>query len=787
MGIEEMAEIRCPMCSKLNPEDAEVCAYCEARLKPLVMDSPIEEAPTGRVEDERATQDRDAEEVPDWLNRIRAQAEKEKDESPEPGEAEAEPEPPDWLGRLRTAEDDEEGPPSDEIPEWLSEFEEAGEEEDEGEAEEVLEEIEEPVAEEVDWISRIRESEPAPEPEPEREEPEPAAPADDDWLSRLREDGEEEQPLLAESVEFEKEDVESEQAIVLPFEDVEPEADTGLEAEPQDLDIDIPALEDLRPMEDEAEPEAELPQETIPFDELGEEEALPPSEEASAEEVIDWEQLEASLDFEEDMEVGEEDFEIEEIAPGIIDLPVPEEDAAEEAPPAAEVAEGIPEWIQDARPPSDGEYPHVPALLLEEEEPEPSEEGPDIGLEEIELPGWLNELRETSADEEVPIVEAPPDLAPATLPSWLEAMRPVETFRSTVEIESVEDQVVESAGPLAGLRGVLMAEPVVALPRSVSVGAAHLNVTERQFAQSEILNRMITEEDQERPKAAIKRARIPILRWAISLVLLLAVALPIFTPDAATGRFTIPSFAPRELGPVYTLVDRLPTEQPALIVFDYPPGYSGEMDAVAGALIRQLTAHKLNLVTISTSPTGPPLATRLIEQVNAAEAGHLNLGYLSGGSTAIQLFAAAPREAVLRGFRLPEEMEAKPVWESPILEDVYRLSDFGIIAVITAGSETARTWAEQVTPWVGETPVVMVLSAGIEPLVRPYYESLEPQVDGLLTGLPAAVAYEQLNGHAAAAYARWDAFGSGLIAVELVLVAGVIYGVVTWFLRSKDE
>jgi hypothetical protein len=785
MGIEEMTEIRCPMCSKLNPEDAETCAYCEARLKPLVMDSPPDEIPVGGAEDDRAAQDMGDEQVPDWLNRIRSQAEKEKQESSPPGGAEEELEPPDWLGRLRTVEEDSEvGPPSDEIPDWLSAFDEAGEDDDEGEE---GKEREEPVTEETDWISRMRESEPEPKPEPERVEEEPTAPADEDWLSRLRDESEEDQLASAESVEPEKEDVESDQEIVLPYEDFELEVGTDIREESLSLDVDIPSLEDLPALEDEIEPEAELPQEAIPPDELEEEEALPPSEEISAKDVVDWEQLEASLDFTDDMEEDEEAFELEEILSEIVETPLQEVDAAEETPQVTEEAEGMPEWLQDEQPPSDGELPHVPALILDEKEAGPGEEGPDIDLEEIELPGWLNELREATTDEDAPVRDAPPDLAPATLPTWLEAMRPVETFRSTIEIESVEDQVVESAGPLAGLRGVLMAEPVVALPRSVSVGAAHLNVTERQFAQAEILNKMITEEEQERPKAAIKRARIPVLRWVISLLLLLAVALPIFSPSAAAGRFPIPSFVPRELGPVYTLVGRLPTEQPALIVFDYPPGYSGEMDAVAGALIKQLTAQELNLVTISTSPTGPPLATRLIDQVNATGTGHLNLGYLSGGSTAIQLFAAAPRESVLRGFRLPPELEAKSVWESPILENVLRLSDFGLIAVITAGSETARTWAEQVTPWVGDTPVVMVLSAGIEPLVRPYYESLEPQVDGLLTGLPAAVAYEQLNGHEAAAYARWNAFGSGLIAVELVLIAGVIYGVVTWFLRLKDE
>ena len=65
-------------------------------------------------------------------------------------------------------------------------------------------------------------------------------------------------------------------------------------------------------------------------------------------------------------------------------------------------------------------------------------------------------------------------MAPATLPTWLEAMRPVDSFRSVMDMESSDSQSVESAGPLAGLRGVLMAEPVVAMPRAATIGSAGL-------------------------------------------------------------------------------------------------------------------------------------------------------------------------------------------------------------------------------------------------------------------------------------------------------------------------
>ncbi|MGH2620708.1 MAG: hypothetical protein ACRDHG_09080, partial [Anaerolineales bacterium] len=166
-------------------------------------------------------------------------------------------------------------------------------------------------------------------------------------------------------------------------------------------------------------------------------------------------------------------------------LPTGEAARAPAGPPAA--VEELPTWLQDVSPEPEAEAeapPRVPALLGQA----PELAGPAPSAED--LPEWLGEIDslKESLEEQMRGPAAAPgsDLAPATLPSWLEAMRPVETFRSVVQIEAEEDQSVESVGPLAGLRGVLLAEPVVAMPRTSSVGSLQLDVTERQYAQAEL-------------------------------------------------------------------------------------------------------------------------------------------------------------------------------------------------------------------------------------------------------------------------------------------------------------
>jgi hypothetical protein len=518
-------------------------------------------------------------------------------------------------------------------------------------------------------------------------------------------------------------------------------------------------LEDLEPAQEE-ESEAELPQ-SAPLD-LGALSSVPPPDRPSGE----WEMFEEGVEAE-----------VEGEAPA--------------GTPADFSAAGFTE--ED----SDDEFPHVPALIPEESGEKPVIEIDERVLDSAELPGWLEQIKpalaaleeeEAALEDEIPSGERP-DLAPATLPSWLEAMRPVDAFRPEIDIEPDEDQPVESAGPLAGLRGVLMAEPVVAKPRTSSASASRLEVTERQYAQAELLQRLVQQEAREVRVGPQRPFTLPIARWLITLALLVAILLPYGFDQIGIEGFGTPNVVSPDLPPLISLTNNLPVDRPALVVFDYSPGYSGELDTVAESLLVHLSNRGIPIVTLSTRVTGPPLAERMraqvLAQTSASELQYINLGFLSGGPTAIQLFAVYPRDAILTGFRLQEGLNRQTLWSSPLLEDIEFLSDFGAVVVITAGTETARTWAEQTYPWIGETPLVMVLSAGAEPLIRPYYESLNQQVDAILTGLPSAVAYQQNTGQEATALSGWDSFGSGLFMVELILLAGIGYGVFRWLVERR--
>ena len=104
-----MADIKCPMCGKSNPADAEVCKYCQARLKPVAppnqKQGPAPVSGSGPAPASSSGRD-DA----DWLRNLAARANPPSPVDPAESAPEADPagEEPDWLARIRQKTKEEE-------------------------------------------------------------------------------------------------------------------------------------------------------------------------------------------------------------------------------------------------------------------------------------------------------------------------------------------------------------------------------------------------------------------------------------------------------------------------------------------------------------------------------------------------------------------------------------------------------------------------------------------------------------------------------------------------------
>ena len=443
-----------------------------------------------------------------------------------------------------------------------------------------------------------------------------------------------------------------------------------------------------------------------------------------------------------------------EAAPAEAGAPVTPVEAAPEAA-TAEPAEEIPDWVKGMAAGA------AVGALRDESQPAEGELFP------ASLPDWLEEAKPeeaAAAPAELPAGEA--NIEQGELPTWVQAMRPMEAaVGATAAVE--EEEFIEDKGPLSGFSNVLPSAAGLAAARKVSAYPNKLVVNESQRGQMELLERLVGAERAAKkvaPRRRISSGRM--LRWGIALMLLVFVLLPIMfhTSITPSGKLN-----PPPLNATIKAVNDLPSGATVLVVVDYQPAFSAELEAAAAPLLDQLRTKGATVVFISSTATGSALADRLVVRVNDDMSGsapeqYINLGYLTGGPSGITSFVNYPTGTA------PKTISGQPAWQLPPLQQISSLSDFAAMVVLTDSSDTGAIWIEQSRPSLGQAPLLMALSAQAEPMLQPYYDS--GQVQGMVTGLPGGVAYEQSNGIASIGSSYWDPFSVGFLVADVIVAFG---------------
>jgi hypothetical protein len=399
------------------------------------------------------------------------------------------------------------------------------------------------------------------------------------------------------------------------------------------------------------------------------------------------------------------------------------------------------------------------------------------------LPGWLDEVS-TQAPPQPEQLQPDSDIAPASLPSWLEAMRPVAAVGLAADLAQADAGPAEGSGPLQGVRGVIPAEPDVYHVRKPPAYSVKLQISDNQSSHADLLAQLIAAEAESRPvpgKPIISPQHV--VRSAFFLVLVLAILLPqvLGFPKVAP-----PPYLP-QVSTLSQQVGSLPANAPVLMAVDYEPAYSAELDATAASILDHLMIKGAYLTIVSTLPSGPAQAEHLIGIANQA-GNHLyrpgnqytNLGFIPGGASGLQSFAQAPRQT------MPRDVQGEEAWGIAGLQNVNALADYSMVLVITENPETARTWIEQVQPYLGDASLVMVASAQAEPVIYPYY--LSGQLQGLLSGIAQAAYYEYSIGRTGWASRNWTPYSLGMLsAIILILVGGGSLSAITMLHRNRKH
>ena len=221
---------------------------------------------------------------------------------------------------------------------------------------------------------------------------------------------------------------------------------------------------------------------------------------------------------------------------------------------------------------------------------------------------------------------------------------------------------------------------------------------------------------------------------------------------------------------VNRLINQLPENARVLVGFDYEPGLVDELDTIALPVFNHLMNQGALLTFISTSPNGPILAERFIhssklenEYINGLD--YANLGYIPGGAAGIISFIEN------RTGTTPYSIDGLAVWETetgeplPPVVGINQITDYEMIVLLVDDPDLARIWIEQLSPYITDpqtlASLVLITSAQLEPVVRPYYDSTSPaseRIGGWIkrrSCLFPADRGDQLPGQ------FWDAFGMG--------------------------
>lgn len=398
-----------------------------------------------------------------------------------------------------------------------------------------------------------------------------------------------------------------------------------------------------------------------------------------------------------------------------------------------------------------------------------------------EMPDWLvsasaDELGSAPATEDINVI------APGSLPSWVEAMRPVES--SIAQGGEVGDQTLETRGPLAGLHGVLPVVPFLGPSSKPKAYSIKLVASEEQQSHAALLEEVLAAETTPAPIASPGRvASQRALRLAVAAVLFLITGITVLAGSQIFPLPAVPQLFQEPLPGSKTGLQAgiesilVPESAAVLVVFDYDPALAGEMQTLAVPLLDQmiLLRHP-RLTLVSTSPTGAVLGERLITGPLAShnyQSGfqYVNLGYIPGGLSGVRAFAQNPPATV------PFAFDGSPPWQSEPLKGVQAFAHFAAVVIITDNAETGRTWIEQAGPLRGASPFVIAASAQAGPLLHPYFQS--GQINGLLTGLHDSAVIEQINaGRPGVARRYWDAYNTGLLLAVAFILGGSLMSLV---------
>lgn len=235
-------------------------------------------------------------------------------------------------------------------------------------------------------------------------------------------------------------------------------------------------------------------------------------------------------------------------------------------------------------------------------------------------------------------------------------------------------------------------------------------------------------------------------RFLVSLVLVSGMLLPFYNPltrfgEAAPTEF--PADSPQET--LYQALDDLSAGDLVLVGMEYGPTAAGELDTVAGVLLRHVLLRRAIPVVVSRYPVTLLRTELLLTQLGAAGSSlaqqlERDNGLVANGDWFVTRFLAGDM-AGLRSLTMNLEQQlARNLRGSATGLTVNDLEDFERVLVVAERPEDLRQWAEQIGPLANSELLAATGQAAV-PLTRPW---LRVALSGTLAGFRDALTYDSL-------------------------------------------
>ncbi len=382
------------------------------------------------------------------------------------------------------------------------------------------------------------------------------------------------------------------------------------------------------------------------------------------------------------------------------------------------------------------------------------------------------------------------------IPPWLESIQPADQVDAPLEERSGPFDKGSAADFLDEISGALPVAPIITEQAATGTLAAdaevqELVVTDAQAKQAAIF------EDLFAPVAKPKTEPLPQVqtqtkrafqldRLLVAAFVLIPLAVAFFAQPAWLGQPPIESRP--AVKDFYDRVNAIPPGSEVLVVFDYEPGTTADVDPAMEAVIAHAAQKGLRIALVAARPAAVPLAEETLQRARVsldAEFPYnygqdwVHLGYLPGGSLGAQALASAPRTT------LPIEIKGGLNPWDQMLRNVRTFNQFELVVVGASTAERTRAWVEQVQ--VYSVPIGAVVPAGAEPLVLPYYESETPQLIGVISGVNGASVYDTLANRSSNLLRTWSVYSFGVLLAALLLFLGSIAWLISDTVSAQNK